>query len=205
MVLLSTDPMFSTTVPLVMSLQLLLLLLQGTGWLLLQMADLPIGRTAKNRTLPSVAARKLMRQLKRLSGCCISHSWIYFGKPSSMLPWVLWGCAITGSIPVEWILWRIELLILFIIFVSTFGEKKQKCSLRQRHPSVPAVLTAWLMLLVSHICCAPPAVPHSSGTLNSQVFKADRQSYMEVASCAITIRLILSLNDLSYVPICRLP
>jgi len=46
---------------LVMLLQLLLLLLQGTGWLLLAMADPPIGRTAENCILASVAATKLLR------------------------------------------------------------------------------------------------------------------------------------------------
>jgi hypothetical protein len=44
-------------VMLVMLLMLLLLLLQGTGWRLLVMADPPIGRTAGNRILASVAAR----------------------------------------------------------------------------------------------------------------------------------------------------
>jgi len=55
---------------LVMSLLLLLLLLQGTGWLLLAMA----GRTAANHILASVAAKKLLRRLKELSGCSISSS-----------------------------------------------------------------------------------------------------------------------------------
>jgi hypothetical protein len=55
---------------LVMSLLLLLLLLQGTGWLLLAMA----GRTAENRILASGAATKLLRKLKELSGCSISSS-----------------------------------------------------------------------------------------------------------------------------------
>jgi hypothetical protein len=59
-----------------MSLQLLLLLLllQGTGWLLLVMADPPIGKAAENRILASVAATKLLRQLKELSGCYRSSS-----------------------------------------------------------------------------------------------------------------------------------
>jgi len=38
-----------------------LLLLQGMGWLLLAMADPPIGRTAENRMLAAVAATKLLR------------------------------------------------------------------------------------------------------------------------------------------------
>jgi len=49
-------------VMLVMSFLLLLLLLQRTGWLLLAMADPPIGRTAKNHMLASVAATTLWRQ-----------------------------------------------------------------------------------------------------------------------------------------------
>jgi hypothetical protein len=51
-------------VMLLMSLLLLLLLPQGTGWLLLPMADPPIGRTAENHILASVAVTKLLRQLK---------------------------------------------------------------------------------------------------------------------------------------------
>jgi len=48
----------------VMSLVLLLLLLspQGTGWLLLAMADLSIGKTAVNRMLVSSAATQWLRQ-----------------------------------------------------------------------------------------------------------------------------------------------
>jgi hypothetical protein len=57
---------------LVMLLQLQLQLLQGTGWLLLAMA----GRTAGNRILASVAATKLLRRFKELSGCSISYSGI---------------------------------------------------------------------------------------------------------------------------------
>jgi len=55
-----------------MSLLLLLLSLQGTGWLLLAMGDPPIGRTAENGILASVAATKLLRRLKELSDCSIS-------------------------------------------------------------------------------------------------------------------------------------
>jgi len=47
-----------------MMMLLLLLLLQGTGWLLLAMADPPIGRTAENRMLASVAATKLLRRFQ---------------------------------------------------------------------------------------------------------------------------------------------
>jgi len=61
-------------VMLVMSLLLLFLLLHGMGWLLLAVADPPIGRTAENRMLPLVAATKLLRQLKQLSGYSITFS-----------------------------------------------------------------------------------------------------------------------------------
>jgi hypothetical protein len=53
---------------------LLLLSLQRTGWLLLAIADLYIGRTAANRMLASVAATKLVSQLNKLLGCLISSS-----------------------------------------------------------------------------------------------------------------------------------
>jgi hypothetical protein len=55
---------------LVMSLLLLLLSLQGMGWLLLVIA----GRTAENHILASVAATKLQRRLKELSSCSLSSS-----------------------------------------------------------------------------------------------------------------------------------
>jgi hypothetical protein len=51
-----------------MLLILLLLLLYGTGLLLLAMT----GRTAGNGVLASVAARKMLRELKGLLGCSIS-------------------------------------------------------------------------------------------------------------------------------------
>jgi len=44
---------------------LLLLLLQGMGWLLLVMADPPIGRKAENHMLASIAAIKLLRRIEQ--------------------------------------------------------------------------------------------------------------------------------------------
>jgi len=55
-----------------MLLLLLLLSLHGTGWQLLAMADPPIGRTAENHIQPLGAATKLLRRLKKLSGCSSS-------------------------------------------------------------------------------------------------------------------------------------
>jgi len=57
-----------------MSFVLLLLSLQGTGWLLLAVADPPIGRTAENRMIASVAATKQLRRFKELLGCSIKTS-----------------------------------------------------------------------------------------------------------------------------------
>jgi hypothetical protein len=59
-----TNPIFPILVilvMLVMSWLFLLLLLHGLGWLLLAIADPPIGRTADNHMLHSVAATKLLR------------------------------------------------------------------------------------------------------------------------------------------------
>jgi len=61
LVMLVTLVMLVMLVMLVVSLLLLLLLLQGTGWLLLAVADTPIGRTAENHMLASVAATNLLR------------------------------------------------------------------------------------------------------------------------------------------------
>jgi len=49
-----------------------LLLLQRTDWLLLATPALLINRIAEHCMLTSVAAKKLLRQLKQLSGYCIS-------------------------------------------------------------------------------------------------------------------------------------
>jgi len=46
---------------------------------------------------------------------------------------------------------------------------------------------------------------NSGGTLNSPVFQADRQWWMAVAVRAMNVGLILSINDLSFIPICRMP
>jgi len=82
----------SMLVMLVISLLFLLLLLQGTGWLLLGMAVPPIGRTAENHILASVAATTRSRRYKELSGCSIRSSRTQWKKSSSKLPWSLWGC-----------------------------------------------------------------------------------------------------------------
>jgi hypothetical protein len=69
--------MLAMLVILMMSLLLILLWLQGTGWLLLAMADLPIGRAAETHVLASVAASKLLRRLMEWSGFTISYSGSY--------------------------------------------------------------------------------------------------------------------------------
>jgi len=61
----------------VMSLLLLLLLLQGTGWLLLAMADPSIGSTAENHIPASAAAKMLLTRLKEFLGCSISSTGTY--------------------------------------------------------------------------------------------------------------------------------
>jgi len=59
---------------LVLLLMLLLLLLQWPGWLQQVVADLPIGRTAKNLMLASVVATKLLGLLIELLDCCVRSS-----------------------------------------------------------------------------------------------------------------------------------
>jgi len=184
-------------VMLVMSLLLLLLLRQGTGWLLLAMADPPIGRTAENHMLASVEATKVLRHLKELSGCSISSSGMYSRMSSSKLPWSLWGCAIAESIPVEWILRQIMLLILSIFLAWTSGKEQWKSSLGWWNTSVHALVTAWWIILVSHLRCAPPPGPNLGGTLNWAVVKAGRQWWMAVVVRAMNVGLIESINDLS--------
>jgi len=66
---------------------LLLLSLLGTGWLLMVMADPPIGRTAENHIQASVSATKLLRQLKESLGCAISFFRMHPRKSSSKHPY----------------------------------------------------------------------------------------------------------------------
>ena len=190
---------------LVMSLLLLLLLPQGTGWLLLAMAHLPIGRTAENRMLASVAATKLLRQLKELLRCSISSSGMWLRKSSTKLPWSLSGCAIAGFVPVEWILLQIKLRRLSISMTWISCEGEWKSASRWRKTSVDETLTAWLMFLVSLLVYAPPPGPNSGHTLNWSVEQADGQWWMVVAVRPMNVSLILSINDLPFIPICHMP
>jgi len=190
---------------LVMLLLLLLLSPQGIGWLLLAMADPPIGRTAENRMLPSLAATKLLRLFKTLLGCSISSSRTWSRKPSYKLQWSLLGCPIARSVPVEWMFQRIMLQILSISLAWAYCEEEWKSSLRRRNTSVHALLTTWLMFPVLHLHCAPPPGPNSGGTLNSPVVQANRQCWMAIKVRAMNVRLILSINDLSFIPICCMP
>jgi len=190
---------------LVIWLLFVLLLMQGTGWLLLAMADQPIGWTAENRMLALVAATKLLRQLKELTGCSMSSSGTESRKSSFKQPQSLWNCAIAGSVPVGWIDWKITQPILSIYLDLTSGEEEWKSVLRRRNTSVHALLTRWLMFLVSHLHCAPSPRPNSGGTLNWPAIQADRQWWMGVALRAMNFGLISSINDLSFIPICRMP
>jgi hypothetical protein len=117
----------------------------------------------------------------------------------------LWRCAIAGSIPVEWIIWQIMLQIRSIIWTWPCGEEEWKSASRRRNTSVPTLLTAWLMFHVSHLLWTPPPGPISSAILNSAVFQADRQWWKAVALRAKNVRLIWSINDESYIPICHMP
>jgi len=202
----STNPIFTTLLMLVMlAMSLLLLLLQGTGWLLLAMADPPIGRTAENHILAAAVGSKLLRRLKDVSGRSISSSGMSSRKFSSKVLWSLWGCVIAGSVPVEWILRWIMLEILPVILPCTSGEEEQKFVSGRPNPSVHTLVTARWIFLASHLCCTPPAWPNSGRTLNSAVCQADRQWWKAVMVRAMNIRLIFSINDLSVIPICHMP
>jgi len=190
----------------VMLSMLLLLLLKGMGWLLLlAMAERHICRTAKNRILASVAATKLLRWWKGLLSCSISSSGTQSMDSSTQLPRSLYGYAITGFAPVELILQQIMLRIFTIFSASISGEGEQKSGLRWRNTYVHAVLSVRLMFLVLHLRCTPPPGPNSGGTLNSHVFQDDSQWWMAVVVTAMNAGLVLSINDLSFIPICREP
>jgi len=200
----STHPIFPNLVMLVMlvmSFLLLLILLEGTCWWLLMMADPPIGRTAENHMLASVVATNLLRRLTELSGCSISFSGIQSSISSPKLPWSLWGCAIAGYVPDEWIIPWIMLQILSIISGRTSGEEEQYSGLRGLNTSVHALLATCLMMLASHFHCVPPPGPNTGGTLTMPDVQAETPWWMAGAVRAMNVRLILSVNDLTCMPI----
>jgi len=171
-----------------MSLLLLLLLLQGTGWLLLAMANLPLGKTVENRLLAPVAATKLLRELKELSGCSISFSGMWCRKLPSKLPCSVWGCAITGSAPVQWILLQFIQSLLSIFLARSSVQDERKSITRIQYTSVHALFTALLMFLVSHLCSAPPPGPNSAGTWNAHAYHLNREWWIAVAVMAMHFR-----------------
>ena len=61
------------------------------------------------------------------------------------------------------------------------------------------------MVLVSYLRCAPPRGPNSGRTLNSPVAQAERQWWTAVSVKAMNVGLILLINDLSFIPIWRMP
>jgi len=172
---------------LVMSLLLVSLLLQGMGWLLLAMEDPRIGRIAEDRLLASVATTKPMWWLRELSGTSPSSSAMYSMPSSSKPPWLLWDCAIAGSVPGECILCQTMLRILYIVFSQTSGYGEQKSMCRQRNMSLHELLTVWLLFLVSQLRHAPPHGQNSGGTLFWPVFQSDRQWLMVVVVRAMKV------------------
>jgi hypothetical protein len=140
-----------------------------------------------------------------LSGCSISSSGTSSRVSSSNLPLSFWGCVIAGSVPVQCILWRIMLRILYIFLAWTSGKEEIQYAWRQGNTSVHALLTAGLMFLVSHSHCTSLPEPNSGGTLTTHVFLADRQWVMAIAVRAMTDGVIFSMNDLSLIRIGRMP
>jgi len=199
------NPVFLMLVMLVMSSLMLLLWLQGMGWTLPTMADLPIGITAENPMLASVAATELQGRLKELSGCSICSSGMYSRKCSSKLPWWSGGCAIAGSVPVEWSVLRIMPQILSIFLPWTSGKKEQKSVSRPRNTSVNAFFLARLLFVVSQWHCSTPPRPKSGGTLHSPVFQADSWCRLVVMLWVMNVRLTLWINDWPFIPMCWMP
>ena len=117
----------------------------------------------------------------------------------------MWGCAITGSVPVEWILQRIMLRILAIILAWTSGEEDWISAPRWQNTSGNALLTTWSRFVVSHLHCAQPLWPNSVWTLNWPQVQGDWQWRMAVAVRVMNVRLMFSINDVSFVPICCMP
>jgi len=204
MVLPWTNPRFSILDMVVMSLLFQLLSIQGCGWLLLSIRDRPIGSTAENCVLTLLTATQLLRWLKELLDCSVHSSGIYSGMSLSMLPWLLWGCAITGSVPVEWILQQIMVHIFCIYLAWTFGDDNSSSTLTQQYLSVHASLSAWLMFLVSHLHCAKPPGPTYGRTIKWLACQADRQWWIAVALCAINVGLFFSINDRLFIHTCHM-
>jgi hypothetical protein len=65
--------------------------------------------------------------------------------------------------------------------------------------------TGWLLLAMAGRT-AENRIPASvAATMLLGRLKADRQWWMAVAVRAMNVRLIISINDLSFIPICRMP
>jgi len=83
-------------------------------------------------------------------------------KSLSQLPWSLWGCAITVSIPVEWLLLWIILQILSIFLAWSAAEKEWQSALKQWNTSVHVLSTPRLIFVVSQLCWALPRAPNAT-------------------------------------------
>jgi len=86
---------------------------------------------------------------------------------------------------------------LSVILGRICGEEQPKSTLRQWNTSVPALSTAWSMLLVLHWCCTPPPEQNTGGTLNLTDVQANRQSCIAIAVMAMNVLFILSIDDRS--------
>ena len=164
-------------VMLVMSLVLLFLMLslQGMGWLLLVMADPPIGRTAENCMLASVAATKLVEKNIRIVR-------VLYQLLRDIIKEVLIKAALIivrlcdRWVRTSWVDRSATMLRMVSIFlVWTCVKEEPTSTSRPRNTSVDTLLTVWLMFLISHLGCAPPPGPNSGWTLHLPVFQADRQ------------------------------
>ena len=85
---------------------------------------------------------------------------------SSKLPYLLWGCAIAGLIPVEWIIWQIMLRILSICLAWICGNEEQISVSGWQNTCLHAVLPAESKFLVLHLHCAQPLRPNCGGDPN---------------------------------------
>jgi len=96
------------------------------------------------------------------------------------------------------------LQVLSILFARTWDKGEQKSTLRRQNSSVHALFMGWLMFLVSHLGCAPLPGPNSGRTLNRPVIQANRQWWMSVMVREMNVGLILSIDDLWFIPICSM-
>ena len=83
-------------------------------------------------------------------------------------------------------------------------KNKNPCGEDKTHLCLHYLLGEKCFIFIALELCSTTG-PNSGGMVNSPVLQANKQRWMAVAVRAMTVGLILSINDLSFIPICCMP